>query len=158
MKKITLDNIDSFEFINSKDKTILISLINDLTELNSYIGCNFCIYIEDKHTEWSPERCDPCPDYYGYYIIGFDPNNNEYIGDYMDLNELDNTLYILHGLYYNKLLKHNVCVKHTKKLDFYVIPDGNGNFNMNISSLSLAQKNIILSLLYSWEDNENNLE
>lgn len=152
MKRITLDNIGSFEFINSKDKTLLISLINDLTELNSYIGGNFCIYVEDKHTEWSAERCDPCPDYYGYYMIGFDPDNNEYIGDYMDLNELDSALYILHELQCNKLLKHNVH-KHTKELDFYVIPDGNGNFNMNISSLSLAQKNIILSLLYSWEDN-----
>lgn len=152
MKRITLDNIGSFEFINSKDKTLFISLINDLTELNSYIGSNFCIYVEDKHTEWSPERCDPCPDYYGYYRIGFDPDTNEYIGDYMDLNELDNVLYILHELQCNKLLKYNVH-KHTKELDFYVIPDGNGNFNMNISSLSLAQKNIILSLLYSWEDN-----
>lgn len=158
MKRITSDNLYSLEFINSKDKTFLISLINDLTELNSYIGGNLCIYLEDKHTEWSPERCDPCPDYYGYYRIGFDPDNNEYIGDYMDLSELDSTLYILHELHHNKLLKHNVCVKHTKELDFYIIPDGNGNFNMNISSLSLAQKNIILSLLYSWEDNENNLE
>lgn len=158
MKRITSDNLDSLEFINSKDKKLLISLLNDLTELNSYIGSNLCLYVEDEHTEWSPERCDPCPDYYGYYRIGFDPDIYTYIGDYMDLYELDCALCILSDLQYNKLLKHNDHAKHTKELDFYVIPDGNGNFNMNISSLSLAKKNIILSLLYSWENNENNSE
>lgn len=151
MKRITLDNIDSFEFINSKDKTLLISLINDLTELNSYIGSNLCIYVEDKHTEWSCERCDPCPDYFGLYKIGFYPYTGEYIGDYMNIAELDNALCVLYDLRYNKLLKYN------QKSNFVVIPE-NGKFNINIKNLSLTQKNIIISLLYSWEDNENNLE
>ena len=156
--KVTLDNIDSISFIYNTHKKLLTELVKELNELNNITNNNFCIYLEDKHTEWPPERCDPCPDYYGYYRIGFDPDTNKYIGDYMDLSELDNALYILYELQCNKLLKYNSCIKHTKELDFYVIPDGNGNFNMNISSLSLAQKNIILSLLYSWEDNENNLE
>ena len=52
---------------------LLYALLLDLAEINNSLEKKGYdkIYIEyqDYHNEYSPERTDPCPDYYGTYKI-----------------------------------------------------------------------------------------
>ena len=50
----------------------------------------------DEHTEYSPERIDPCPDYYGMYSVGIE-GTNDTIGVEMDIDTLDTSLCLLCG-------------------------------------------------------------
>ena len=104
--KVTLNNINDIKYIydyhnQEIGKSILRSLMIDLKELNEMLidknQSNKQIYIdyENKHTEYSPERTDPCPDYYGMFSIRFEKNPYEKIGDMMTLNELDNAICLL---------------------------------------------------------------
>lgn len=82
------------------DNAILQSLLIDVNSLNNILvnlglGFNtFHIEYEDQHTEYSPERTDPCPDFYGEFFLVFD-KTNETIGEEMFLSDLDNTIMIL---------------------------------------------------------------
>ena len=81
----------------NKDNTsngLLISLLDDLEIINSQHNTNIELHQVDKHTEWSPERTDPCPDYYGMYYL-YIPETKETIGDYMYIDDLNETMYIL---------------------------------------------------------------
>ena len=104
--KVTLNNINDIKYIydyhnQEIGKNILRSLMIDLKELNEMLidknQPNKQIYIdyENKHTEYSPERTDPCPDYYGMFSLRFEKNQYEKIGDMMTLNELDNAICLL---------------------------------------------------------------
>lgn len=73
--------------------TRLKSLIEDLNELNLRFNTNLTLNLVTEHTEYSPERTDPCPDYYGMYYIKRE--NGDILGDYMSLDELDNILFYL---------------------------------------------------------------
>lgn len=101
--KITQENIKNIKYIydwNSLDraKNYLESLLIDLVELNNELdnkGESYKkLYIdyEDKHTEYSPERTDPCPDYYGQFRLRFENKPSETVGDIMTLEELDTVL------------------------------------------------------------------
>lgn len=93
-------------FAGSKNKdlkfknAILQSLLIDVNSLNNILinlgleSNTFHIEYEDQHTEYSPERTDPCPDFFGCFFLVFD-KTNETIGEEMFLNELDNTIMIL---------------------------------------------------------------
>lgn len=93
--RITNDNISSLD-ISEKDKQLLACLLEDMDELNGIIGKNngrkttFYIDYQDYHDEYSPERVDPCPDYYGMY--GIVDANGELIGFRESINELDCTM------------------------------------------------------------------
>lgn len=81
----------------NKDNTsngLLKSLLDDLEIINSQHNTNIELHQVDKHTEWSPERTDPCPDYYGMYYL-YIPETKETIGDYMYIDDLNETMYIL---------------------------------------------------------------
>lgn len=103
--KVTVDNIVNIERINGYDlengKMILKALLDDIKELNDLLidkGESYRqIYIDyiNEHTEYSPERVDPCPDYYGMFTLRFEKNPYETIGDIMLLDELDNAICIL---------------------------------------------------------------
>lgn len=113
--KVTIDNIKEVKYIEGYNKdygvdalyntidgqNLLKSLLIDLDELNDLLkdkGESYRqIYInyEDKHTEYSPERVDPCPDYYGMFTLRFEKNPYETVGDIMTLNELDSAICIL---------------------------------------------------------------
>ena len=113
--KVTFDNIKDIKYIEGYNKDygveanhttvdgqkLLKSLLNDLGELNNLLidkdesYREIYINYEDKHTEYSPERTDPCPDYYGMFTLRFVKNSYETIGDVMSLDELDNALCIL---------------------------------------------------------------
>lgn len=88
--KVTEENINQIEFKNEWDKSILLGLLNDVRMIN-YQSNKPEIYIDYQtfHNEYSPERTDPCPDYYGCYTIRLEENDIEVIGLEMTLNELD---------------------------------------------------------------------
>lgn len=113
--KVTFDNIKDIKYIEGYNKDygvnanystvdgqkLIKSLLIDLDELNNLLEDKdesyrqIYINYEDKHTEYSPERTDPCPDYYGMFTLRFVKNPYETIGDVMSLDELDNALCIL---------------------------------------------------------------
>ena len=101
--KVTQENIKNIKYVynwNSVNsaQNYLESLLIDLLELNNELDnkgeSHKKLYIdyEDKHTEYSPERVDPCPDYYGLFTLRFENKPYETVGGFMDLNELDTVL------------------------------------------------------------------
>jgi len=93
-----IDNFEKISQLPKNEQSIVKSLFEDLIEINNKLNSHRNSYIrfdidwQDYHDEYSPERIDPCPDYYGYYSIVCD---NERIGDKMTLNELDTNLFTL---------------------------------------------------------------
>lgn len=107
--KVTKDSLEKIDYIADKVtnyKNLLYALFNDVNEINSMLHENnmdyMKIYIDynDKHTEYSPERVDPCPDYYGTFTIRFE-NNNEKIGIDMNIEDLDINLCTLYNFVEN---------------------------------------------------------
>ena len=101
--KVTNENIDSIKYIHDyynveNGKQVLKSLLIDLMELNQLLEDKDesykKLYIDyiDEHTDWEPERTDPCPDYYGFFRLRFEKDHYETIGSEMNLNELDYVL------------------------------------------------------------------
>jgi hypothetical protein len=101
--KVTIDNINTIEYFYGDNplvkktlinRGLLASLLLDIAELNNQIDERKHIYIdyENEHTEYSPERTDPCPDYYGLFTLRFENKPSETVGGIMDLNELDTVL------------------------------------------------------------------
>lgn len=74
-----------------KEQSRIKSLLEDLSEINNLkIRPELNIYWQEWHDSCSPERTDPCPDYYGYYTLRIDPY--ESLGEPMNINELDNLM------------------------------------------------------------------
>ena len=88
--KITEENIESLPI--EEGKRLLESLLIDLAEINKNGIIKLYIDWIDGHTEYSPERVEPCPDYYGMYRIVMEDDPRETIGVEMTLEELDITL------------------------------------------------------------------
>jgi hypothetical protein len=78
-----------------KEQGLVKALLIDIAEINNHTHSNLKLDWIDEHTEWSPERTDPCPDYYGMYRVVKD--NGEYIGVEMTLDDLDIALCLLHN-------------------------------------------------------------
>lgn len=95
--KITLDNYKETK------QTFIKYLLEDVEEINKVLENNnqehkkIYIDMQDFHNEYSCERTDPCPDYYGMYTIRFISKDYETIGDPMTIEELDNAIFILHN-------------------------------------------------------------
>jgi hypothetical protein len=107
--KVTTNNVDDIKFIYDfknrslqESKKLLISLLIDIADINALLiidnKSNKQIFIdyENEHTEYSPERTDPCPDYYGTFTLRFENDSSEKIGPNMDINDLDT---MICGLY-----------------------------------------------------------
>lgn len=100
--KITIDNLEEAKKINDKiNISYLESLYIDLMELNNELENQnlnhkkLYIDIQDYHNEYSPERTDPCPDYYGMFSLRFEKNEMK-IGEYIkNLEDLDSILFTL---------------------------------------------------------------
>ena len=86
--KITIDNIENLD-IKQREKNLLKALLKDLENLNQKSRESLYIDIQDYHNEYSPERVDPCPDYYGYYTIRTEKDSFETIGVEMTIDDLD---------------------------------------------------------------------
>jgi hypothetical protein len=94
--KITEESIKSLP-ISDYEKRLLNALLQDLKEINHNLPLRSKeLYLDwiDTHTEYSPERVDPCPDYYGMYRIW---RGDDYIGVEMDLDTLDSALCLLYN-------------------------------------------------------------
>lgn len=95
---------------NTSNK-LLESLLDDLEIINSQNNIHVELHQVDKHTEWSPERTDPCPDYYGMYYL-YIPETKEMLGDYMSIDDLNEIMFVLSEFseyLYNK--NENLCNK-----------------------------------------------
>lgn len=93
-----LPNDKYYELVEKQaEKNLLNALLKDIEGLNKVLernGKRDKVYIDwqDYHDDYSPERTDPCPDYYGYYRLCFEgclPND---FGVEMDIYELDRTI------------------------------------------------------------------
>jgi len=104
--RVTSQNVKLINYIcGSKnpiehDRSKLINLVLDAVSVNMYLdkmNPDRKIYIdyETEHTEYSPERVDPCPDFYGLFTLRYENYPNETIGDPMTIDELDDALFIL---------------------------------------------------------------
>lgn len=96
--KVNFENIYHLP-IEKEEKILLTSLLLDLKELNDKlleVSVN-SLYIDfqDFHNEYSPERIDPCPDYYGYYTLRYE-ESCEIIGEEMTIYHLDSAMLLLH--------------------------------------------------------------
>lgn len=89
--QIDFQNIDKLP-LEDKEKRLLLSLLMDLEESRELLpesNNNLWIDWQDYHNSYSPERTDPCPDYYGYYRLYLNKQN---IGIEMTVEELDQNL------------------------------------------------------------------
>ena len=98
------DNIKDVEYsvgcvANEDVPTLLESLLDEVFEINNMLTVIhgnkanlISIAWENEHTEYSPERVEPCPDYYGFFYIIRD---NTSIGDAMSIDQLDESLALI---------------------------------------------------------------
>lgn len=94
--KITFDNIKNLP-ITDHDKILLKSLLEDLEQINNIGDKTLYFNWIDEHTEYSPERTDPCPDYYGMYQIINCNKEDETIGIEMTIEDLDMVMCALYN-------------------------------------------------------------
>ena len=111
--KVTNENIKDINFFAGVNNTLehyqrlLEGLLVDLTTLNGLLIDKHeehrILYIDyiNEHTEYSPERIDPCPDYYGMFRLLFEINPVN-VGGEMDIDQLDMTLFILNEFEENR--------------------------------------------------------
>lgn len=98
--KVTIENVGKITYYAGTNRPIkccqrlLEGLLSDLEMFNRLCTKNGGLYIsyEDIHTEYSPERTEPCPDYYGYFTLRWENEPSKKVGDYMTLEELDGVL------------------------------------------------------------------
>lgn len=93
--KLTYENYE--QYVPKKDCSLMLALLIDLEELNSELESYRKLYIDiqDYHDEYSPERTDPCPDYYGMYRLYPEKDPYNAIGTEMTIDDLDNALCLL---------------------------------------------------------------
>lgn len=84
--KITEEN---YTVVPEKEQITLKELLTDLEFINNNSINKLFINWIDCHTEYNPERTDPCPDYYGMYELRLEDDPRESIGVEMTLDELD---------------------------------------------------------------------
>lgn len=94
--KITRENINSIP-ISDKEKQAVLYDLDDIEEINDMCKEElFYLYWEENHTEYSCERTDPCPDYYGCYSIRA-TKDNKLIGlECSTEEELQDTICVLY--------------------------------------------------------------
>lgn len=94
--KITKEN---YKIVPESEHQILKALLDNLDVINTsrLYSSNLYIDWQHYHNEWSPERTDPCPDYYGYYRLYFE-DSDYFIGGEMSLDELDSALCLLYNI------------------------------------------------------------
>lgn len=88
------------EFIPQDEQLLLSSLFDDLDDVNKYSDKKLYIDWQHWHDEYSCERTDPCPDYYGYYTLRFKGIPEETVGCQMTISELDGALCLLFSYNY----------------------------------------------------------
>lgn len=89
MMKVTRQNFDTIE----DRSNLLEALLDELDKINSKLKPENQIelWYETEHTEYSPERTDPCPDFYHTYSL-FSKKLDCTLAEEMGIHELDNVL------------------------------------------------------------------
>lgn len=77
-------------------------LLDVLKDINSYKEKELYIDWRDFHDEYSPERTDPCPDYYGTYTLRYRHCPEFVIGSRMTIDELEDALNLIYYLYFKE--------------------------------------------------------
>lgn len=101
--KVTNETLKDITYIAQCDDLnrgidLLDALLIDMNELNTELenrGENHRqLYINyiDEHTDYSDERTEPCPDFYGYFTLNFINNSYETVGGLLQLDELDTVI------------------------------------------------------------------
>lgn len=107
---VTKENISQIDYFagatisTDSCKKLLSSLLNEIEELNVKIGKTLgklCVDYINVHTIYSPERTEPCPDWYGMFRLYYESNLCESIGDKMTIHELDTVLCTLSDMFEN---------------------------------------------------------
>lgn len=88
--KITNNNLNK---VPKREQILLKSLLEEINELNTITKDVYSIHWQDYHNEYSPERVDPCPDFYGGYEIR--KNDKCVMYEVVDLTTLDYYLFFL---------------------------------------------------------------
>lgn len=96
--KLTKQNVKELP-VSEYERGLVSALIDDLEEINLNGPINRDLYLDyqDYHNEYSPERTDPCPDYYGYYTVRSAADPTEILGIEMTVEDLDLALCLLYN-------------------------------------------------------------
>ena len=109
--KLTFDNYK--EYVPKTAHELFKALLIDLGEINQMLKDNgeeyrtLYIDIQTSHNEYSPERTDPCPDFYGTYSLRFERDERECAASEMELVDLDYVLSIIYSFIEFKDNKNN---------------------------------------------------
>lgn len=90
--KLTNENL---YILPEKEQSLAQALLMDIDELNQILSKNVqdrVAYLDwqDYHDSYSPERTDPCPDFYGCYCIMI---NDKQVGDKLKIQDIDYSIY-----------------------------------------------------------------
>lgn len=97
--QVTKENLN---LLPEKERDYVNNLLDyDLQEINSFNKGVFTLHWQDYHDEYSPERTDPCPDFYGMYDIRKDGKRVMYIP--VTLEELGEYVFFLLEVLKNSL-------------------------------------------------------
>lgn len=89
--QVTKENLN---LLPEKERNFVEDILdNELEEINSFNKGVFTLHWQEYHDEYSPERTDPCPDFYGMYYIR--KNNNRVMYFPVTLQEVDEYLFFL---------------------------------------------------------------
>ena len=78
----------NYDIVPESEQSLLLTLLIDLEE-NAVLPRELEIHWQDWHNEYSPERTDPCPDFYGTYGLKWQ-GSDDYINHELTIDELDN--------------------------------------------------------------------
>ena len=82
--KLTKEN---YKTVPENEQSLVLTLLIDIEE--SPLPRELEIHWQDWHNEYSPERTDPCPDFYGTYGLKWS-GWGDYINYELSVDELDN--------------------------------------------------------------------
>ena len=96
-EKMEITRANFKDIVPKEEQVLLSALFEDLDYVNKHSNADLFIDWQNFHNEYSCERTDPCPDYYGYYTLRPIHSPYESVGDEMTLKDLDSALFLLCG-------------------------------------------------------------
>lgn len=114
--RLTLETeLENIECIDKKDCGLLRSLLVDTFEQFTAYPIMLEIHVQDWHNEYSAERTDPCPDYYGTYFIKWTGCNDSIVAE-LDINALDSALCAIGCAFeqFDEVFRQNVNERNKK--------------------------------------------
>lgn len=102
--RVTNETISQIQFYagskrsEDSNRRLLRTLLSDLDDINASLPDDKRLWLDyiDTHTAYSPERTDPCPDYYGYFRLRWKDTPFETVYVEMTIDELDSVMCVLY--------------------------------------------------------------